>query len=230
VERYVGVGKLIKLRNQILVPMPYAKQTTRHEKTMWCEYDKELMVRVAHGRWNVYKDEPIRDIAELFSVMRRVVNSDPSRAMALLKLIKEHPRLICFYNFNYELDIIRECCEDRWEFDKIAYAEWNGHKHEGIPDTQRWVYAVQYAAGSEGWNCVSTGSTLFWSLPYSYKFWEQAHGRTDRINTQYLDLLYLVMRSKSDIDNAIWRSLKSKMAFQPDHFDMNNAEFADFLL
>jgi hypothetical protein len=228
VERYVGVGKLLKHRNDILVSMPYAKQTTRHEKIIWCDYDEEAMRRVAHGRWNIYKDEPIRDIAELFGVMRRVANSDPSRARAIGKLIKLNPRLILFYNFNYELDIIRELCGPLWKSSKVAFAEWNGHKHEEIPESPKWVYAVQYVAGSEGWNCVSTNATCFYSLPYSYKMFEQAHGRTDRLNTPYLDLYYYVMRSKADIDHAIWRSLKAKKAFQVDHFDMTNAEFADF--
>lgn len=228
VERYVGVGRLIKHRNEILVSMPYAKQTTRHLNTVWCEYDEEAMLRVAHGRWNIFKEEPIRDIAELFSVMRRVVNSDPSRAQAILELLKQFDRLILFYNFNYELDIIRELCGPLWESSEIAFSEWNGHKHEEIPQTSKWVYAVQYVAGSEGWNCVSTNATAFYSLPYSYKLFEQGHGRTDRMNTQYLDLYYYYFRSKADIDRAIWRSLKSKLAFQPDHFDMKNSEFADF--
>lgn len=220
VERYVGVGTLVKHRNNILVHMPYARQTNRIPKNIWTDFNQDAMTRVAHGRWNIFKHEPIRDVAEMFHVMRQVVNSDPSRVEAILELMERHPKLIIFYNFDYELELLRKL--------PGTVAEWNGHKHEPIPDDDRWVYLVQYMAGAEGWNCIETDAMVFYSLPYSYKLWEQAHGRIDRLNTPFTDLFYYILRSKATIDWAIWRSLKSKRAFQPDHFEMDNAEFADF--
>jgi hypothetical protein len=229
VERYVNVGKLIRHRNQILIHMPFDRETVRHESTVWCEYDEQLMARVSHGLWNVFKDEPTRDKADTLRVMRQVVNSHESRLEQLEKLIQRHPKLIVFYNFNFELDLLREfgiglldSCYPR------TLAEWNGHNHHEIPDSEAWIYLVQYAAGAEGWNCVDTDAMAFYSLPYSYKLFEQAHGRIDRLNTPFVDLYYYYLRSKAPIDHAIWRSLKSKRAFQPDHFDLTNAEFAEF--
>jgi hypothetical protein len=228
VDRYVNVGRLVKHRNDILVHMPYIRETTRHSHKVWVEYDEALMKRVVDQRWNVFKDEPIRDIAELFHVMRRVVNSHESRLTAVAELLRKHPRLIVFYNFDYELDMLRTVGDFLLPELVLPCAEWNGHKHEEIPETENWVYLVQYMAGAEGWNCVSTDATAFFSLPYSYKLWEQAHGRIDRLNTEYLDLNYYVLRSKADIDWAIWRALMSKMSFQTSHYDMTNAEFANF--
>jgi hypothetical protein len=230
IERYVDVGKLVKHRNAILVHMPYLRQTVRHEKTVWCSYDEDAMTRVAHGRWDIFEDEPIRDVAQLFYVMRRVANSDPSRLLELDQLVRRHPRLIVFYNFNYELELLRDygiSLLDRSDHERTL-AEWNGHNHHNVPDTETWLYLVQYAAGAEGWNCTSTDATAFFSLPYSYKLWEQARGRIDRLDTDYIDLYYYTLRSKATIDHAIWRSLKAKRRFQPDHFDMSNSEFADF--
>jgi hypothetical protein len=226
VERYVNVQRLVRQRNQILIHMPYPKETKRHPVNVWCEFDEITMARVSHGRWNIFEDKPIRDIADLFHQMRKVTNSDPSRLGEVWKLLAEHPRLIIFYNFDYELAILRTLKESETDY---AYAEWNGHKHQAIPETDKWIYVVQYIAGAEGWNCTTTNAMCFWSLTYSYKLWEQAHGRIDRINTPYEDLYYYTLRSKAAIDWAIWRSLKSKKNFQTKHFDMTGEEFAEFL-
>jgi hypothetical protein len=230
VERYVNVQRLVRNRNQILIHMPYYKETVRHPVNVWCEFDELAMARVSHGRWNVFDDKPIRDIADMFQQMRRVTNSDPSRVRELEKLMDKHPRLIVFYNFDYELELLRELglgLIDRGE-NGVQIAEWNGHKHEDLPISKHWLYFVQYVAGAEGWNCTTTDAVVFYSLTYSYKMWEQAHGRVDRINTPYKDLYYYTLRSKAAIDWAIWRSLKSKRSFQTKHFDMTSEEFYEF--
>jgi hypothetical protein len=216
VQSYQGVGRLVKYRNQILVHMPFEKQTVRHSKTIQVDYDENLMDLVTKNRWNPFKEEPIRDITDMLSVMRKVANTDPSRLKALRKLLKAHDKLILFYNFNYELDILRSLES------VVPIAEWNGHKHEEIPETDKWLYLVQYVAGSEGWNCIDSDATAFWSLTYSYKNWEQAHGRIDRMNTEFIDLWYYTFRSNSQIDNMIWGALKAKKNFQPAKFDFKD--------
>ena len=207
VERYLGVQKLVKHRNRILVKMPYERQTVRIPKTIFVEHDQEMLDIAVKERWHTLENRPIRDVAELFHVMRRIVNSDPSRLEAVKEGLSPHDKLIVFYNYNFELDILRTLSED------VPVAEWNGQKHEEIPDTDRWVYLVQYIAGAEGWNCIETNAMLFYSLTYSYKNWEQAHGRIDRLNTPYTDLYYYILRSKSQIDSMVWRCLKNKKNF-----------------
>jgi hypothetical protein len=216
VERYLGEGRLLKLRGQILVPMPYPKLTVRHDKTIYVSHNVDLLKHVFKNRWHIYADRPIRDIAELFLVMRRVVNSDPSRVRAIKKLLETHPKLIVFYNFDYELESLR-ALESVTEV-----AELNGHKHEEIPKTDSWVYLVQYVAGAEAWNCIETDTIIFYSLTYSYKNWEQGHGRIDRMNTPFIDLFYYIFRSKSFVDNAIWNSLKMKENFNVSKYDLNS--------
>lgn len=232
VERYVNVQKLVRLRNKILVKMPYDRETVRHEINCWVDYDEELYKKAWVDRWDPYEDIPIQEIGGLFHVIRKVVNSDRSRLAKLAKLLEEHPRIIVFYTFNYELDIIRELRDEKalghdtngtW-----GYAEWNGDNHEEIPDTDRWLYVCQYVAGAEGWNCTTTDTVVFWSLTYSYKLWEQAHGRIDRLDTPFTDLNYYALRSKAPIDAAVWRSLKAKRSFQNEHAYMENSQFAAF--
>jgi hypothetical protein len=207
VERYVGVSKLIRMRNEILVEMPYKMHTTRHTTKIPVEYDKDLMDKAMNDRWHVYENRPLRDAGELFHVMRKIVNSDSSRLAAIRGLMNSRQRLIVFYNFDYELESLRTLS------DEIPVAEWNGHKHEEIPDTERWVYLVQYSAGSEGWNCILANSLAFYSLTYSYKNFHQAHGRIDRLNTPFTDCQYFILASNSFIDKAILRALEHKKSF-----------------
>lgn len=212
VERYIGIGRLNKHRNSILVHMPYDRHTVRQTYDVHVEYDKELLDKVLKDRWNVYTDEPIKSVSEFFYTMRRVVYSDPSRLVAVRNAFKKHPKLIVFYNFDYELEALRTLAGE------ATVAEWNGKKHEPIPDTDSWLYLVQYVAGAEGWNCITTDATLFYSLTYSYKNWHQAHGRIDRLNTPYSVLHYYVLLAKSAIDPAVMASLKAKKSFNEVRF------------
>jgi hypothetical protein len=215
IEKYVDTGILNKMIRQILVDMPYEKKTIPHVKNILCKYDEEKFKRVVKDRWNIYTDEPIKDAGELFRVMRKLVNSDPSRLANVLKLMETHERLIIFYNFTYELDTLRtinELCPD------VEVREWNGQKHEEVPESDKWVYLVQYSAGAEGWNCVSTNATIFYSLNYSYKINHQAKGRTDRLDTKYIDQYYYIFRSMSAIDNAINKSITLKKDFNEKAF------------
>ena len=207
VDRYIGVSRLVKLRNQILVEMPFKQHTIRHTTEVWVDHDKVLLDKALTDRWHVFEERPLRDVAELFLVMRKIVNSSPSRLETIRRLMLDHPKLIIFYNFDFELEILRELK------DSTTVAEWNGHKHENIPDLAHWVYLVQYAAGAEGWNCTTTDTVVFYSLTYSYKNWHQAHGRIDRLNTPFTNLNYYILKSKSVIDRAISSSLKAKKSF-----------------
>jgi hypothetical protein len=214
VDHYVGVGKLVRLRNSLLVEMPYERHTVRQSTDIWVDYDKELLDKVLIGRWHVYEDRPLRDVSELFLVMRKVVNSDVSRYEAVYTLLDSHPRLIIFYTFDYELEILRRLGE------VVPLAEWNGHKHEEIPVGDRWVYLVQYTSGAEGWNCTTTDTIVFYSRTYSYRLWHQAHGRIDRLDTPFQMLYFFNLVSKAIIDTAISRSLRAKKSFNESSFTL----------
>lgn len=209
IERYVEQGVLQKLRKRILVDMPYERHTVRHVEDVRVDYNNDLFDMVVKERWHIFEDRPIRDVGELFIVMRKLVNLDKSRLRTVAKLSKKHPKLIVFYNFDYELEQLRTLGNKL----KIDVAEWNGHKHQEIPDSDSWIYLVQYTAGAEGWNCTDTDATVFYSLNYSYKLNEQAKGRIDRLNTKFVDLYYYILSSDSMIDKAIKRALSSKKNF-----------------
>lgn len=209
IDRYLNTGKLLRLRRKILVDMPYERDAERHHHDILVTYDITLYKESTKNRWNPYLNEPMTNAASLCYVQRRIVNSDPSREKALLDIFEKHPKLIVFYNFNYELDILRELLSDN----KIEFSEWNGQNHEKIPTGKRWMYLVQYSAGAEGWNCITTDTIVFYSQNYSYRILEQSCGRIDRLNTPYHDLYYYHLKSKSSIDIGIARALREKRNF-----------------
>lgn len=210
VERYINTGRLIRLKNRILIDMEFKRHTVPHHEDVYVNYDISAYRDAGRTRWDPYKDEPIADASGLCYVWRKIVNSDISRQVALLEIFEDHPRLIIFYNYNYELDILKSMFEC---LNGVEVAEWNGHKHQPIPESDSWVYLVNYTAGCEGFNCIKTDTIVFYSQNYSYKVMIQAAGRIDRLNTPYTDLYYYHLKSRSGIDLAISKALRDKKNF-----------------
>lgn len=209
VDRYLNTGRLIRLRNHILIDMDFKRKTIPHHEDVYVKYDVAKYKEVGRKRWNPYKNEPIVNAGELCYVWRKIVNSDDSRQIALMELFEKHPKMIVFYNFDYELDILKNL----YYGENVEVAEWNGHKHQPLPSCESWVYLVQYTAGCEGWNSTKTDTIVFYSQNYSYKVTTQAAGRIDRLNTPFIDLYYYHLKSRSAIDLAISRALSEKKNF-----------------
>lgn len=215
IDRYLNTGRLIRLRDKILVDMDFTRQTVSHHEDIYVQYDIPKYKDAIRNRWDIFEDKPIQQASGLCYVLRRIVNSDISRQVALLELFEKHPKMIIFYNFDYELDILKGL----YYGEDVEVAEWNGHKHQPVPsDSEKWVYLVQYTAGAEGWNCILTDTIVFYSQSYSYKVMQQAAGRIDRLNTPYRDLYYYHLKSRSGIDLAISKALKDKKKFNERKF------------
>lgn len=214
VDRYLNTGRLIRLRNNILIDMDFHRDTIPHHEDVYVSYDISAYKDICRNRWNPWEDKPIENAAEFCYSLRKLVNTDEARQVALLQIIEEHPKAIIFYNFDYELDILKKL----YYGEDFEIAEWNGHKHQEVPKGEKWVYLVQYTAGNEGWNCVRTDTIIFYSQNYSYKVMAQAAGRIDRLNTPYKDLYYYHIKSRSGIDLAINKALKNKKKFNERKF------------
>lgn len=209
IDRYLNTGRLIRLRNKILIDMDFNRQTISHHNDVFVEYDSIKYKTAIRTRWDPYKDEPIQQASGLCYILRRIVNESDNRAASLMEILEKTPRAIIFYNFDYELDILMNL----YYGEDVSIAQWNGHKHQPIPKTDKWVYLVQYNAGAEGWNCITTNTIIFYSQNYSYKILAQACGRIDRLNTPYKELYYYHLKSRSGIDLAISKALKEKKNF-----------------
>ena len=208
IDGYQNTGRLCRLRNDVLVPMDFALDVNKHHQDIYAEYNNTALKDLFRLRKNPWTMEPLMNAGELYYCARKIVNSDPSRQVKLLELFEEHPKMIIFYNFDYELDILRSL-----GFGDAVVAEWNGHRHDDLPTGDSWVYFVQYTAGAEGWNCITTDTVVFFSQHYSYKVTHQAEGRISRMNTPYKDLYYYHLKSKSWIDLRIARAYEQKKEF-----------------
>ena len=214
VDRYLNTGRLIRLRKSILINMDFKRKTISHHEDIYVPYCIEKYKDICRTRWNPWENKPIENAAEFCYALRKTVNSDESRQTAVLEILEKHPRCIIFYNFDYELQLLK----DLGYGEAVEIAEWNGHKHQPIPDSKSWVYLVQYNAGAEGWNCIKTDTILFYSQNYSYKVMVQSGGRIDRLNTPYTDLYFYHLKSRSGIDLAISKALKNKKKFNESGF------------
>ena len=214
IEGYTNLGKLNQQRREITVPMVFQKKTLPHNEVLYVDHDRDTVRLIFKNRWDPFKGEPIQDAGGLCYVLRRAVNENERRIEAVEGILEVHPKAVIFYNFNYELEMLRNMAERIG----CGCAEWNGHKHEPVPKGDRWVYLVQYSAGAEGWNCVDTDTMIFYSLNYSYKIMTQAAGRIDRLNTPYTDLYYYRLMTRATIDLAIQRAIQEKRTFNEGRF------------
>lgn len=254
IDRYINTGRLIRLRDRILIDMDFERKTISHHEDVYVKYDIPTYKDTGKYRTDPFNEayipcseteegallvgfdidisevtpimvgwdytpqngeyvrlvrKPIINASELCYIWRRIVNTDESRQIALIELYEKHPKMIVFYNFDYELDILKGL----YYGENVEIAEWNGHKHQPVPSGDRWVYLVQYTAGAEGWNCIRTDTIVFYSQNYSYKIMQQSAGRIDRLNTPYTDLYYYHLKSRSGIDLAISKALRDKKKF-----------------
>lgn len=221
VERYVGTDILERFRSRILVQMPFERPTISHHEYVRVKYDKILSDKVVRDRWDVFNKEPLRDASAMCLCLRRIANAEPERLKTAIDIIRRAGKCIVFYNFNYELEMLREALDA----EGIAYSEWNGHNHDKLPSESVWAYLVQYTAGAEGWNCTTTDTVLFYSQNYSYKIMQQAAGRIDRMNTPFTDLYYYHLMSSSPIDIAIKRAIDAKKNFNERAFYDNRSSW-----
>lgn len=214
VDRYLNTGRLLRLRDNILVNMEFERKTVQHHIDVFVDYNAMEYKKLFKERWDYEKDAPIQNASELCYKAKEIINADISRQLKVIEIVEQKGRAIIFYNFDYELDILHSL------FDNTTYdvAEWNGHKHQDVPETDRWVYFVQYNSGAEAWNCIRTDTIIFYSQNYSYKIMVQASGRIDRLNTNYIDLYYYHLKSHAGLDLAIAKALKEKKKFNESKF------------
>jgi hypothetical protein len=215
IRNYINEEKLQRLKDKVFVEMPFRRDVKINLYDIAVEYDEEAVTKLVKSEWNPVLDRPVRSLGEHIHLIRQLVNSHPSRIEKVRKIQKVAKRLIVFYNFDFELDILKN------GFPGITVAEHNGHKHEPVPEGEEWVYLVQYLSGNEAWECFETNHMCFFSLNYSYRIMKQAMGRINRLNSPFDELHYYRISSDYKLDKAVLNAIKNKKNFNIKKLNIN---------
>ena len=119
IDRYVNTRKLEYLKQKILVDMDYHSPASEIFIEVPVQYDRETYMNIVRRRWDPFKNEPILNSSEYCALLRKVINSDKSRLEAVIGLCERHDKIIIFYNFDYELELLHHLLEEN----NIHYSE-----------------------------------------------------------------------------------------------------------
>lgn len=214
VDRYINQGLLEKHRRDILVKMFVEKRPMVHKEIVITQYDISKYKK-AYKEKRDENNKPFKNATAFCLYLRKICNEDESKIVKVRELLLKHNKVIIFYNYIYEKEILLKLLKTMKTFN---VGEYNGQHHDDIPIGERWTYLCQYTAASEGWNCLLCDTMIFFSMSYSYKAMEQAAGRINRVNTPYKDLYYYYLRTTSSIDLSINRALSTKRNFNESTF------------
>lgn len=130
---------------------------------------------------------------------------------ALIDLIQStQDRLIIFYNFNAELDILKGICNAL----ERPYSEVNGQ----VKDLSNYeklngsISLIQYQAGAMGLNLQKCNKIIYFSLPDRSELFEQSKKRIHRIG-QSQPCFYYLMMAKGTVDEQIKTTLDVRKDF-----------------
>lgn len=141
---------------------------------------------------------------------------NPKKIEALRDIIRSTgDRLIIFYNFTAELDVIRELAkaEDR-PLSIVNGSEKNLTAYEQHEDS---ITAIQIQAGSMGLNLQGANKIVYFTPPLSSEMFEQSKKRTHRIG-QTKTCFYYYLVCAGSIEEKIYENLAKRRDYSNELF------------
>lgn len=136
---------------------------------------------------------------------------NPEKLAALSDLLQSsNDRFIVFYNFNDELDAIRELCKQL----KRPVSEINGHTKTttAFEKYDNAVLLGQYQSASMGLNLQAANKIIYFTPPLSSELYEQSKKRTHRIG-QEKPCFYYRLICKNSVEVDIYETLEKRQNY-----------------
>ena len=124
-------------------------------------------------------------------------------------------RLIVFYNFNNELEKLKEICSNQGK--EISIVNGQTKDLKAYEDEENSVTLIQYQAGAKGLNLQKANKIIYFSLPVSCDNWMQSLKRIHRIG-QDRPCFYYLLISKDSIDEDIYNALERGVDYTDELF------------
>ena len=141
--------------------------------------------------------------------LRQLCNGATKREALEDMVESTNDRLVIFYNFDEEKEVIKEVCKGR----PLSYI--NGKEGVDLENYKEYSDSVtlcQYQAGSYGHNLQLANKMIFFSPPLSCEQYEQAQKRIHRIGQQ-LPCFYWRLCTKGTIEEKIYKTLKMRQDY-----------------
>ena len=122
-------------------------------------------------------------------------------------------RLIIFYNFQEELQVIKSLTNRPMSFVNGMTKDLEAYEHE-----QDSITLIQYQAGSMGLNLQKANKIIYFSLTLSAEQWLQSKKRTNRIGQTRTCFYYYLLTSNS-IDEHILQTLEKRRDYTMELFE-----------
>ena len=145
---------------------------------------KMLYLRQLAGQYNKNKLNQLKDILE-----------------------STEDRIIIFYNFNKELEIIQQLCQ---KLEKpISVVNGNIKDLKNFNQYENSITLVQYQAGAMGLNLQKANKIIYFSLPLQSELFEQSKKRIHRIG-QEKTCFYWYLITENTVEEQIYQTLKER--------------------
>ena len=122
-------------------------------------------------------------------------------------------RLIIFYNFQEELEVIKSLTNRPMSFVNGTTKDLEAYEHE-----QDSITLIQYQAGSMGLNLQKANKIIYFSLTLSAEQWLQSKKRTNRIG-QTKSCFYYYLLTTDSIDEQILETLETRKDYTLELFE-----------